>query len=477
MTARAEESLEEFIRIFWNVVDPAPFKTGRHIGLMCERLEAVSAGEIARLLINVPPGHQKSLTVSVFWPAWVWVREAWRRFVFTSYRGDLALRDADRTRELIRSPEYHERFGERYRLRFGQDVKSRYENSQRGYRFSTSVSGIMGEGGDYVVLDDPHNVEKAESDDVRDETVRKIRLALPTRVRSLDGAVVCMMQRLHTLDFAGVCLADERALWHHLCLPAEFEPDHPYLTRETVLPSGRVLSGDWRSEHGELLFPTLFPRERVEQLKTQLTAYGVAGQLQQRPAPRTGGVFDRNNWRYRLSLPKERASIVVRAWDLAATENNPTGAWTAGVRMWRIGADYYVDHVDRFQGTPAAVEAGVKARAARDGAAVVIDIPQDPGQAGKFQAQYLVGQLAGYSVFTSPESGSKPERADPYAAQQEHGHVYIVGREDEPWVRQFVESHALFPNGDHADEIDAGSRAFRRCTIGMMRSGRTTGGR
>jgi hypothetical protein len=33
-------------------------------------LEAVTFGDINRLLINVPPGFMKSLLVNVFWPAW-----------------------------------------------------------------------------------------------------------------------------------------------------------------------------------------------------------------------------------------------------------------------------------------------------------------------------------------------------------------------------------------------------------------------
>lgn len=481
ITARAADSLEEFIKLYWSIVDPAPFKLGRHLGLVCERLEAVTAGEIAKLMINVPPGHQKSLTVSVFWPAWVWINQPGKRFLFTSHRGDLALRDADRTRELIRSQEYQSRYGGSYSLRFGQDTKGRYENTQKGYRYSTSVSGIMGEGGDFVVLDDPHNVEQAESDDVRKETVRKIRLALPSRVRSNDGGTVCMMQRLHETDFAGVVLSEEKDQWHHLCLPEEFEHDHPSRTRETVLPSGRVLRGDWRTEDGELLFPELFPRSRVEELRDAVTEYGFAGQYQQRPAPRSGGLFDPDNWEIIPALPKERATLVVRAWDFAGTEppkgSTPKGAWTVGVRMWKIGSGYYIDDVVRFQGKPAKVEEKLKATAKRDGRKVVIDIPQDPGQAGKFQVRHLVGLLTGFSVFHSPEVGSKAHRADPYAAQQEVGNVYLVGSPTDPWIRQFINSHALFPAGEAVDEIDAASRAFRRCNVGVVRTGTTTGGR
>ena len=48
-------------------------------------------GEIRLLLINVPPGHVKSLSCSVFWPTWLWTRKPSVRFLGTSYSEDLAL--------------------------------------------------------------------------------------------------------------------------------------------------------------------------------------------------------------------------------------------------------------------------------------------------------------------------------------------------------------------------------------------------
>ncbi len=185
--ARRGLGLHDFIRDAWRFVDPSIPAFGRYTRTLAWILEQVLKGRIRRLIINVPPGHMKSLTVSVFWPAWAWLMRPEVRFAFTSYRGDLALRDADRSRDLIRSEFYQEllmgRPSQWSLLRAGQDTKSRFANNQGGYRFSSAVAGIMGEGGDIVVFDDPHNVEQAESDSVRDETVRKIRLALPTRVR------------------------------------------------------------------------------------------------------------------------------------------------------------------------------------------------------------------------------------------------------------------------------------------------------
>ena len=81
----------------------------------------------------------------------------------------------------------------------------------------------------------------------------------------------------------------------------------------------------------------------------------------------------------------------------------------------------YLLDVIRGRWSPAEVENKIKATARWDGEETRIRIPQDPGQAGKFQAAYLAGQLRGYSVSSEREEGNKERRADPFAAQCEHG--------------------------------------------------------
>ena len=65
--------LIDFVRAYWHIIEPStPFRDGWAIEAMCIHLEAVTVGQITRLLINVPPGSMKSLLVNVFWPAWEW---------------------------------------------------------------------------------------------------------------------------------------------------------------------------------------------------------------------------------------------------------------------------------------------------------------------------------------------------------------------------------------------------------------------
>jgi hypothetical protein len=169
----ATRKLGEFVRQAWQIVEPStPFVPGWHIDAIIEHLEAVSRGEIRNLLINVPPRHMKSLLVSVFWPAWEWIRWPERRWLYSSYAASLSIRDSVKCRRLIESTSYRRFWGDRFKLTTDQNTKARFDNDRSGYRISTSVGGAAtGEGGDRIVYDDPHNVQEAESDSVRKATI------------------------------------------------------------------------------------------------------------------------------------------------------------------------------------------------------------------------------------------------------------------------------------------------------------------
>lgn len=483
LAERCEKRLHTFTVNAWEHLDPVDFIDGHHLEIQGEYLEAFIAGEIPRLLINIPPGHMKSLEVSVLLNAWAWTQpeHVGKRFMTTSYRGDLALRDADKTRKLIRSDWYQDRWGNRVgairetamEIRKGADVKSRFENTAGGYRFSTSVSGIMGEGGDFVVLDDPHNVEVAESDDNRNEVVRRIRMALPTRVRSKNGGVCVMMQRLHSRDYAGEMIADQADLVH-LCLPARYEKKHPHVTVPIQLESGRKLPGDFRADEGELLWPENFDEKRLSNLEIELGAYAKAGQLQQRPVPRGGGMY-KLQWfggKFVDAGDVPKGGKRCRGWDLAATKETPGKSpdWTVGVKICRVKGRIYVEDVVRFRGSPLEVRTTMKSTADMDGKAVTIDFPQDPGQAGKSQAEDLASEFPRNRVTYSPETGDKETRQDAPASQTEAGNVYIVRA---PWNRDFVEELVGFPTGDFDDQADGFARAYHNLVKrkGKLRSG------
>jgi hypothetical protein len=151
-TALAERSLPAFVRQAWHTVEPdRPMVEGWVIDCVCAHLEAVTAGQIRNLIINLPPGFMKSMLCCVMWPAWVWVRDPGSRWIFGSYGQGLAFRDSDRQRDLIQSPWYQARWGHVFQFKRSWNTKERFSNNRQGYRIATTVAGkAMGERADYL---------------------------------------------------------------------------------------------------------------------------------------------------------------------------------------------------------------------------------------------------------------------------------------------------------------------------------------
>lgn len=318
-----------FIRQAWSVIEPgAEYVHGWHIDAIAQHLEAVEDGDITRLLINVPPGMMKSLATSVFWPAWIWgpKNKPHYRFLCASHSQALAIRDSTKMRRLIQSDWYQERWGDRVILTGDQNAKTKFENTATGFREAVAAGSITGSRGDVVIIDDPHSVESASSDAMRETTKEWFLEAVPTRLNIPEkSAIVVIMQRLHEEDISGIILEKELG-YEHLCLPMEFES-----VRRCETSIGFV---DERDEEGQLLFPERFPIEVVERDKAVLGPYAAAGQFQQSPTPRGGGIIKTEWWKLWNQPSYPQFSYIVAALDTAYTEkqeNDPSAMTVWGV--------------------------------------------------------------------------------------------------------------------------------------------------
>lgn len=449
--ADAEASLGKFIELSWDILEPGrDFVKGWHIDAVCEHLEAVTNGEITRLLINIPPGCMKSLTTEVFWPAWEWGPKGMpaTRYVSASYSNDLTVRDNRRTRNLIKSDWYQALWGKDYQLVGDQNAKMKFENNFAGFKIATSVGGLgTGERGDRFIIDDPHNIKDGESEAKRLAALLWFTETVPTRMNDPESsAIVIIMQRVHALDISGHIISEELG-YEHLMLPMEFEPERKCYTC--------IGFEDPRKVENELLWPERMTAAVLERDKVVLGPYAVASQFQQRPSPRGGGLFKKEWFEVVDAVPAKRE--IVRGWDLAATET-VQAAYTAGVKLSRCSDGYfYIEDIARIRGSAGKVETLLKNTASQDGVHVRISGPQDPGQAGKAQAKYLVRQLAGFDVKFTTETGDKETRAKPVASQAEAGNVKILRG---IWNDDFFKEIEDFPFGKFKDQVDALSRAF-----------------
>ena len=445
---RAEcQSLKEFVKKAWVVLEPrAKLIWGWHMDAICDHLEAVSRGQINRLCINVPPGSSKSLLVSVLWPAWEWGPLGMHslRYLSTSFNDRPVKRDTRKTRNLILSEWYQTLWPEVKLTRHGE---TSFENSGTGTREGVAFGSLTSQRGDRLIIDDPHSTETAESETERNNTTRKFREGALDRLNDQEeSAIVVIMQRLHQDDVTGVIETLPELGFVMLIIPMRFEPDRAC---QTSLPWK-----DPRKKIDQLMDPNRFPADVCDRLEIGKGDYAWAGQYQQRPAPREGGLFKVDNLEIVSHAPE--GGRAVRGWDIAGSTRK-TSPFTVGVKMKEVDGEVYVLDVKRARAKILAAERLLTSTAREDTVRCKQSIPQDPGSAGLSQKAHLSKKLAGLSFKFSTEKGEKDDRAIPFASQVEAGMVKLVKA---PWNQAYIDELRNFPAGSFKDQVDASSRAY-----------------
>lgn len=415
-----------------------PWIRGDHHQLMSDALMRVFDGRCKRLIINVPPRYSKTEMAVVNFMAWALGNVPDAEFIHTSYSATLATNNAWQTRELVQHEEYRAIFPG-VLLRNDSAAKHEWRTDMGGCVYAVGSGGtITGYGagkhrsgfGGAIIIDDPHKADEARSEVMRKNVLEWFQNTLESRKNGPDTPIILIMQRLHEDDLSGWLLnGGNGEAWEHVCLPA-------------IRDDGQPL---WPAKH------TLDDLRRME----QASPYVFAGQYMQRPAPLEGGLFKPDQVKVVDALPAVDIKWC-RGWDLASVTDD--GDWTAGGKIGRLSDGRYViaDMVHMQRG-PDERDAAIVNTAGLDGRNVLISFPQDPGQAGKTQALYMTRALAGYRVKTSPETGDKVTRAEPFAAQVNVGNVLMLRG---PWNDSLINEMRMFPNGSHDDQIDALSRAF-----------------
>jgi len=269
-------NLRAYIKAAWPVIDPAPFLPNWHIDLIAEYLEAVTYGEIKRLLINLPPRFMKSTCVSILWPTWVWTRSPIEgqahepalegpatRWMFVSYADDLAAQLSSQRRRMIESGWYQERWPECGRLTTDQNEKRFFSNSFSGQMRATTMSGsITGLGGSYLVIDDPHKVGEGGSGKEIETQISQYRNTFSSRHDNKKlGATVIVMQRINDKDLSAHVLENDEG-YVHLKLEAE-APANKVIT---FLRSGKIQTRN----AGDLLWPEREGPAEIEKQKKSM---------------------------------------------------------------------------------------------------------------------------------------------------------------------------------------------------------------
>lgn len=436
-------SLAEFAKRAWHVLEPVEeLKWGWALDAICQHLEAVTRGEITRLLINVPPGCMKSLLTGVIWPAWEWGPRGMpqMRYIGTAHEEGLAIRDSRKCRDLIKS----EWFQNHWPIEIDRalDGKREFGNSAKGVRQARSFTSMTGVRGDRIILDDPISASNANSKAALEAARITFTETLPTRVNSDKSAIVVIMQRLNDADVSGVIL-DLGLDYVHLRIPMRFEPAHRCTTA--------IGWTDPRTADGELMFPERFDEAQVAELERTLGNYGTAGQLQQRPAPRGGGILKSSWLRPMLQLPSvEWRAIYADTAQKTGQEND-----YSVLECWGRSATGDAVLIDLLRGKWEAPELVTQARSfwlkhRADTSSPLRAIYVEDRVSGTGLIQTL--RREGIPILPIQRTRDKISRAHDAAPFIEAGNVIVP--ELAPWLSDFLAELDAFPSGVHDDQLD-----------------------
>ena len=429
-------------RSFLELNPAATFEYNWHLEMIAQSLKDVANGNCKRLIINVPPRHLKSHSASIAFPAWFLGHFPEKQVACVSYAQDFSDTLARHSRRLMNSAFYQAIFATRISSK--RDTVADFETTQGGFRYSTSVGGgFTGRGADVIVIDDPLKADEALSD-VRRESVNEwFDNTLRSRLnRQEQGAIIIIMQRLHTNDL--VAHVQQTEHWRVLSFSAMAETDEAYEVR------GAYGTTRLRRNEGDILQPSLTTRPTLEALRRTMTPYHFAAQYQQNPQPPEGNVVKRE-W-LKFYAPDERPrvfDIVLQSWDTAVKDTelaNFSVCTTWGIKDHKA---YLLDVFRRRLSFPD-IKRFVESLAELHNATVVLIEDKSSGSS-------LIQQLRseGLSkVQASPAlEGNKIMRLHGQTPKIEGGFVLFPKSAD--WLETYLSELLSFPSSNYDDQVDS----------------------
>lgn len=456
----ARQDLYFFSRLMFRKRKKITWQRAKHHKRVARALMRVYNGECKRLLLHLPPRYSKTELGVVNFIAWALGKQPDSEFLHLSYSSELAEGNSWNAREVVSDELYREIFPGCH-LEPGSRAQGHWRTTEGGVVYAAGFDGtITGKGAGKllppeddrfagaIIIDDPHKAGEALSETMLRKVREGFQNTIESRKNDARTPIIVIMQRLNENDLAGWLESGGNGeKWEVIRIPV-FE--------ELIDEEGNPYDGEpiWPEKHN------------AETLRAMEAAnpYVFAGQYRQRPSPPAGGNFKPGMMPIIDALPIGCRQFV-RGWDLAASKSGGS-AYTVGLKLARApsGRTIICDVV-RERGSPDEVRALIKNTADRDGPSTLQSLPQDPGQAGKVQVGDLGKLLLGHRVKTSPESGDKVMRADPFASQVNVGNVDMLRA---PWNDALVAEMRSFPNG-FKDQVDAASRAFAEMDNSMER--------
>jgi predicted phage terminase large subunit-like protein len=355
----------------------------------------------------------------------------------------VSTRDSLKRRHLIDGSLYRRAFSPQWKLAADANQKTRFENTARGFQQALSAGQrVTGDRADALFIDDPQDAATIQSEADREAVARWYFEAFANRLSNMQTGTRCLiMQRLHSLDLAGLILEREPDAWEVLTVPQIWDEK-----RRTVTSLGW---SDPRKDDAELAFPARYPAAVVEGERVRLGRSAFASQHQQEPFDAAGEIFRPdavNLWPAGAAMPKfsRRILSLDTAFSVKASADYSVmlelGEFDRGVMV--------ISCLRQRLEYPQLKRAAVQLASAGGIYAVLIE--------DKASGQSLVQDLrqsTSLPVLPVKVDSDKVTRAHAVVPTVEAGRIFAPA--GAPWLNDFLKELASFPKGAHDDIVDA----------------------
>lgn len=412
------------------------YQTPDHIKRIAWKLEALEQRKIKRLMVFMPPRHGKSYLVNEIFPTWYIGKHPGEEVISTSYSQEVASGFGRKVRNMMLEPNYQ--------LIFPGVAPS--DDSHAAHRFSITSGGnyyavgaggpLTSRGASLIVIDDIHkNRAETQSEAILGRIKEWFGPVLYTRLAP-NGVVVFIQTRWSEKDLPGHLLDTEGDIWDVLSFPA-ISPD------------------------GKALWPERFPLTTLEEIKRTIGSRDFNALYQQTPSAEEGALLLRKWWKFYKQVPTD-LSFLGLSVDLSFSDG-PTNSFAVFQTWGRRGADKFL--LDQYR---AQVDFTEQLGMFRACCAKWPDLNAkwvEKKANGAALISTLQREISG--IIPVEPRGSKENRAQAVSPQIEAGNVYLPDPSIAPWIGDFIEECAIFPNGVHDDQVDSMTMALMKLNEGV----------
>ena len=395
------------------------------------------------LIVECPPQHGKSMTVSESLPSWYLGRHPERNIILASYDSDFAERFCRKNKEKINNVGGH-LFG----IGIGAiDRAGEFELSNgKGRMISRGImSGITGNPANLIIIDDPvKNQQEADSPAYRNRVWSEWQASLKSRLAA-KGKVVVIMTPWTDDDLAARILRSEKNV-QLLRLPVEAEENDPL---------GRKV--------GQALCPELGKDDQwLADFKASYISDPQGGQrawtalYQCSPRQEEGNIVQRNWFKY--YDPDEELVFGTEMISVDASFKGDDTSDFVSIQVWgKRAQDYYLRYcLNKRLNFPDTVEAikTIYRLFPRARTVLIEEAANGPAIIQTLQREMFI-------IPVTP-LGGKISRVNAISPAIESGHVFLPDPAKAPWVADYIDQWVAFPNAKNDDMVDATSQALAR---------------